>query len=373
MYTNKYFTFYYKSIIYIFAIMIYGFPLNLKAQNAKCDTITSDDREIRIMNQNDITNKRLEIINAIWDTNQIPGRSNVIVTSGIVSPLNPSAFVSRVDKIEIPLQYCSGGDPIKDLAYLFIPAKRNNRLVLFCPGHSCSIKSQPAKKDPRIEATILGLVEAGYDVLSVYMPHVSETNCNLNHCSIINSDLGIKNPKPTFGLRLFLEPTIVSLNYLLQLYEYTDVNMVGLSGGGWTTNLIAAIDPRIKYSFSVAGSTPIYYRWKGSIGDIEQFMPELYRDIAGYPDLYVLGAFGPGRKQVQILNIKDDCCFGINQHNPNRDYFADLRTYEKTVIDRLNVLSAKGQYYLVIDEVATNHQISTYALNNVILPELNRK
>ena len=32
--------------------------------------------------------------------------------------------------------------------------------------------------------------------------------------------------------------------------------MVGLSGGGWTTNLIAALDDRIKYSFNVAGPFP---------------------------------------------------------------------------------------------------------------------
>ena len=50
--------------------------------------------------------------------------------------------------------------------------------------------------------------------------------------------------------------------------------MVGLSGGGWTTNLLSAIDDRIRYSFSVAGSMPIYYRLEASMGDIEQFLPE---------------------------------------------------------------------------------------------------
>ena len=97
-------------------------------------------------------------------------------------------------------------------------------------------------------------------------------------------------------LRFFLEPEIVSLNYLLQKNNYRNINMVGLSGGGWTTNLLAAIDDRIGYSFSVAGSMPLYYRSDASMGDIEQFLPELYRDVAGYPELYVLGAFGKGRK-----------------------------------------------------------------------------
>ena len=155
--------------------------------------------------------------------------------------------------------------------------------------------------------------------------------------------------------------------------NYKDINMVGLSGGGWTTNLLAAIDERIKYSFSVAGSMPLYYRSGGSMGDIEQFLPELYRDIAGYPELYVLGAFGKGRKQVQILNRNDDCCFGQKQHDPDRNYDKDLRTFETSVKEKLKALDADGHYYLVIDETAPNHQISEYALKNVILKELQRK
>jgi len=42
------------------------------------------------------------------------------------------------------------------------------------------------------------------------------------------------------------------------------------------------------------------------------------------PDLYILGAFGEGRKQVQILNRQDDCCFGQKQHAPARDYASDM-------------------------------------------------
>jgi hypothetical protein len=136
---------------------------------------------------------------------------------------------------------------------------------------------------------------------------------------------------------------------------------------------MAAIDDRIKYSFSVAGSMPLYYRSGGSMGDIEQFLPELYRDVAGYPDLYVLGAFGKGRKQVQILNRNDDCCFGKNQHDPSRDYDKDLKTFENSVKSKLKALEADGQYYLVIDETAPNHQITTFSLNNIILKELIEK
>jgi hypothetical protein len=328
----------------------------------------SDDREIRIHTPADITQKRTEIIRAIWNADKLPDRADVIVTKNVKSPLNPCSALARVDKIEIPARVVSE-TPVKDLAYLFVPVHRNKRLILFCPGHSCTLKTKEVK-DQGIESTITALVNAGFDVLSVYMPHVSENNCDLDHCKIYHSDLGLKDPLPTYGMRLFLEPTIVSLNYLLKKYKYNDVNMVGLSGGGWTTNLISAIDDRVKMSFSIAGSTPVYHRYKGSIGDIEQFLPELYRDIAGYPDLYILGAYGKGRKQVQVLNRNDDCCFGVRQHDPARNYDTDMRTYEQTVINRLISMGAPGHYYLVIDETAPCHQISEFTIRKIILPQL---
>ena len=349
---------------------------NSKDGRISCKVQKTDDRVLKIQSLADISEKRLEIIKAIWGTNEIPDRSDVVISSGVASPLSPDPNVMRVDRIEIPVDVpvARGSEPIKDLAYLFVPVTRNNRLVILNPGHTCTLKTDPSQEHGyRLEETIAGLVRTGFDVLAIFMPHVSETGCDLDHCKIINVIPGPGNQPPAFGLRYFLEPEIVSLNYLLQHTTYQNINMVGLSGGGWTTNLLAAIDPRIKYSFSVAGSMPLYYRYGGSIGDIEQFLPQLYRDIAGYPDLYVLGAFGKGRMQVQILNRNDDCCFGQKQHDPERDYDADLKTFAKSVKERLKILGAGDHYYLVIDEEAPCHQISGYALNKVILKELNDK
>lgn len=345
-----------------------------EGQYVNCDLQYTDDREIKIHTPAEIISKRIEIIRAIWGSDQIPDRSDVIITHGVKSPLKPNSVVSRVDRIEIPVDapVLEGDTPVIDLAYFFVPVKRNNRLILFNPGHLCSLKDEPGSTY-RVEATITGLLQGGFDVLAIYMPHVSDTSCNLNHCEIINTYTGNGIHPPASGLRFFLEPEIVSLNYLLKENNYQNINMVGLSGGGWTTNLLTAIDDRIKYSFSVAGSMPLYYRYGGSMGDVEQYLPDLYRHIAGYPDLYILGAYGKGRKQVQILNRNDDCCFGQKQHNPERDYDLDLKTFEQSVRERLILLEAKDHYYLVIDEDAPSHQISGYALENVILKELNSK
>ncbi len=360
----------YVRTAFLICVMSLCIKSESSAQEVDCKAQFIDDREIRILKPGDVINKRLEIIRAIWNDSKIPARTDVIVTSDIQSPLHPHKFIHRVDRILIPV---AGQDSVKDLAYLFIPLNRKNRLVVFNPGHSCVLIDDEHHNN-RIEATIAGLVEAGFDVLSVYMPHVNESaeqECRFDHCKVINSFHGVPDPLPTYGLRLFLDPTIVSLNWVLKEYKYKRVDMVGLSGGGWTTNLISALDDRIKYSFNVAGSIPLYYRERGSVGDIEQYLPQLYRDIAGYPDLYILGAFGEGRKQVQILNRQDDCCFGQKQHAPARDYASDMHLFEHTVRMRLDSLDEKNHYYLIIDETATNHQISEYALKKVILPELN--
>lgn len=344
---------------------------DLHAQLVDCSKRIIDDREIRIARAGDILKKRIEIIRAIWNSDQIPERSDVVVTSGIKSPLHPHKVVGRVDKIEIPVIKI---DSLKDLAYLFVPVHRNKRLVVFNPGHSCTLIDDESHHS-RIEAAITGLLESGFDVLSVYMPGVDEAarqDCRFDHCRVINTYLGIPDALPTYGLRLFLDPTIVSLNYVMKKYRYKRVDMVGLSGGGWTTNLISAVDERIRYSFNVAGSIPLYYRSGGSIGDIEQYLLPFYRDIAGYPDLYILGACGKGRKQVQILNRYDDCCFGQKQHDPDRDYDADMHLFADNVKSKLEVLGRKNHYYLIIDETAPNHQISEYALNKIILPGLHK-
>ena len=56
-------------------------------------------------------------------------------------------------------------------------------------------------------------------------------------------------------LRFFLEPVVRSINYAVSL-GYTRIVMAGLSGGGWTTTMLAAIDPRITLAMPVAGSIP---------------------------------------------------------------------------------------------------------------------
>jgi hypothetical protein len=226
-----------------------------------------------------------------------------------------------------------------------------------------------------MQRTIDGLLSDGYSVLAVYMPHYEK----LDGCGTPSHDWMFRNITTTGSvIKFFLEPVAVCLNYLKtksvadNFPMYQDFNMVGLSGGGWTTTVYAAIDPAIKLSFPVAGTIPLYLRSDGSLGDAEQMLSDFYK-IAGYPDLYVLGSSGAGRKQVQILNRHDDCCFGENQHSVQQTGMSWDRAMRKTESEvRLALLNlgANGSFRLEIDETATAHMISHHAVN-VILSELN--
>jgi hypothetical protein len=56
--------------------------------------------------------------------------------------------------------------------------------------------------------------------------------------------------------------------------------MLGLSGGGWTTTLAAAIDPRIEVSFPTAGSTPFSFKHDTAVyNDVEDYEQQIARPI----------------------------------------------------------------------------------------------
>lgn len=123
--------------------------------------------------------------------------------------------------------------------------------------------------------TLLG---EGYAILAAYMPHMRPEDCRtVPHAQMF--DLAIQSGSP---LKFFLEPVAISLNALKGRYK--EVHMAGLSGGGWTTTIYAAVDPSIRCSFPVAGSIPLYLRTGGSVGDKEQYLDEFY-SMASYPDL----------------------------------------------------------------------------------------
>lgn len=319
--------------------------------------------------------KRRAVIDYLWGDRGFP-TAVPAVQRGIASPIPNLTNLRRVDELRVLMD---GGEA--NVTQHFIAQRSNGRLVVMSLGHMCTLDDGD-RLDPTsdegygLTRTVQTLLEDGYSVLAAYMPHMRPGECeDIDHNQVLARPV-------TYGhaAKWFMEPVAVSLNYLTanrtnDFPRYYDVSMMGLSGGGWTTTLYAAIDPRVKTSIPIAGSVPIYLRSGDSLGDGEQMLPELYA-IAGYPDLYALGASGGiDRRQVQVLNRHDGCCFGestgqydANAHGP---WDQTMRGVEKQVDSRLAAMGKLGgTFRLEIDEAPWHHTISWNTLVGTVLAEL---
>lgn len=327
-----------------------------------------DDHRVTLASPPAVAQARRTLIGFVWGADGFPASRLPRVTRGVASPLPGLPNLARVD--ELATGVGAGGE---GLAYHFIPARANGRLVIVHNGHTCTLDGLG------VEAVIAALLEARYAVLAVFMPRIRPGDCQARpHDGLV---LDPRNTPPAGSpLRYFLEPVAAAVNYARARPRvdgfplYREIDMVGLSGGGWTTTVYAAIDPRIRVSVQVAGSIPLYSRVGGSVGDAEQLVEAFYR-IAGYPDLYLMGAAEPGRRQLWVLNRRDDCCFGeradLFGDPAGRSWEAAMRDYEAAVSAGLRSLGPAGSFRLWIDDEAPSHMISPSTVRE-ILAELER-
>lgn len=92
------------------------------------------------------------------------------------------------------------------------------------------------------------------------------------------------------------------------------IGVTGLSGGGWQTIMLSALDPRVKAAIPVAGFQSVFSdldkisapgRPAEGIGDMEQNPTDFYT-VADYPALVAMRA---PRPTLLIYDATDDCCF----------------------------------------------------------------
>jgi hypothetical protein len=267
--------------------------------------------------------------------------------------------IDRIDRLTIPLPL-----GFTSVAYHLIPRRANRRLLIYHNGHD-----QDFFDGERVVAHFLA---RGYALLVFAMPYEGlntnpdtiETKCGRVELAPAGSRTAHESlacvPQP---FRYFLEPVAVGLNHTSAL-GYTRTAMVGLSGGGWTTVVYAALDPRVQYSYPVAGSRPFHITARNCpgdtpdavapcFGDFEQRMPDFYR-IANYLELYTLGAFGPGRRQLAINNVYDPCCFSGTSYE-------EWRPLVQTALRRLGA----GEYDAIGDTTHRRHIVSPFALRTI--------
>ena len=240
------------------------------------------------------------LIQDLWSGSGLPTLGADVVSNNVTPPDltvgSPTNFL-RSDSYTFILKDNSGTPMWTNLVYSFVPTNAVTKLVIYHAGHDFGgILGQPNYGgDPAYNAGALvkQLVENGYSVASIGMPFLGTNSWGVGAN-------GTPAPTKTLNyLRFFIEPTIRTINVFTNA---TSVGMVGISGGGWTTTLAAALDPRITVSAPTAGSLPFYITNVTS-RSWEQFLPGLPANT-DYTNLYVLGATG-GRVQEQILNSAD--------------------------------------------------------------------
>ncbi|MEN8192375.1 MAG: glycosyl hydrolase family 28 protein, partial [Bacteroidota bacterium] len=239
--------------------------------------------------------------------------------------------------------------------YHFIPKNKKNKVILYHQGHRGDFING--------KSVIKEFLDNGYSVVAFSMPLLgmnSQPRVNIPKYGLLKLEKHdhLKFLKPTSGhsVKYFIEPIITTINYLEREFNYSEIEMVGLSGGGWTTTLVSAIDSRIRKNFPVAGSYPVYLRSESDRdwGDWEQTIPDLLQTV-NYLELYILGAYGNGRKQVQVINKNDACCFAGTK----------WKTYYSEVVNRVKELN-EGTWDLWLDNTHNEHKISEYILQNII-------
>jgi len=366
-----------------------------------------DDSVRKVQTAADIVKWRALAVYYIWG---FPGAPNWLPT---VQHNVPSPFVTCPNLAQVDLlTYSHGATSTTGLAiavhlqaWHFIPASGvKNRAVIYCAGHggfNDDESTYPTQIGTGEWRMITSLVSAGFDVFVYEMPgnftnpvagfpqtpSIIEDNWHADTGAIIFPYIGLPhdwlaNYTPHYRsigsfLRFFLTMPTLCLNYAQALGRFSNFNAVGLSGGGWSTVLMSALDTRIARSYSVAGSQPNYMRagnstTGSSVGDAEQNWDEFYAGC-GYLDLYLMATSG-GRHAEHIYNYSDDTCFGYVQYQSieaNRVRCWGF-TYEQAIADFTSEISTAaaavtgGTFVTIIDHTSTSHQNSWATCAHVV-------
>jgi len=315
---------------------------------------------IRIHNRAELEARRRGLAELVFGEPSVPldARPQEVATDIRDEEYRSLSALRRIDALTYTMDF-----GLKSQMYYFHAEKPGSTLVIYHQGHMGDFRL--GKK------TIGGLLEAGHDVIALSMPLLGKNNqplVNVPHVGRVHLSGHEWMRFLDRPLSFFQRPIAAAIHHGLATDKYARVALVGLSGGGWSVTLYAAMDERVVRTYSVGGTMPFYLRspvpgaYGGRLGDFEQNFPPLIQ-AANYLEMYVLGAAGKGRKEMQIINQFDSvAAHGIK-----------YRTFEGTVSDRVLQLAdgdpTKGDFSVWLDSTNPRHSISKDALA-VILEDL---
>jgi hypothetical protein len=306
---------------------------------------------ISIRKKEDVSLLRKKLINLLWGNAGLPSSFPSTINENIRDErYDDLSSLRRIDKLRISMEF-----GLESQVYHFIPKNPNRKVVLYHEGHDGDFYLS--------KHHIKRLMDEGYSVFAFSMPLLGLNNQPTVQIPRqgklkLTSHEQIKFLSPQNGhpIKYFIEPVVIILNYIENQLKYSFISMLGISGGGWTTTLSAAIDTRINYSFPVAGSYPIYLRSNSpkDWGDYEQTVSEIYNQV-NYLELYILGASGIKRRQIQVINEYDICCFSGTK----------WKTYKDIVRNLVHKLG-DGEFDVFMDSTHKEHIISPIVINKII-------
>lgn len=256
-----------------------------------------------------------------WSNNltQLVFTTTVAVNASYSITLNSTVFHTLNTSGVAPVNYPPAGPPQMPgqpgVGPAFPALARGRTLLLFHNGHNQPCDSTGCVPD--YDGVVDWANQVGLDVMAFQMPlfqcnYVPAIGCNHAWFTQFSG---------AHTMRFFIEPVIRAINYATGVLGYDRIVMAGLSGGGWTTTLAAALDPRIALSVPIAGSIPCDFAHTS--WDAEQLCDTPWAMVANYTSLYVLAALEAGRASAQVLHEQDPCCFhGCGRHARIRAYNA---------------------------------------------------
>ena len=244
-------------------------------------------------------------------------------------------------------------------SFILIPHGYNRAMVLVHAGHGAD------HADFRGDEMVQQLLDAGFGVALFSMPLEGTNRQQLTVATPRSGRIPVTSHQ---AFELLEEPEFSPLSYfvtpVLHLLDYAEQHrladrfaMIGHSGGGWTTALVAAADPRIARSHVVAGVAPETIRAaisNGEWGDYEQHNARLLTSV-NYPEMFVLAALEQGRTSTHHFIEHDSCCFRLPRS----------MSYEATLRDRLTTLGG-GRFAVAIDEETVSHEYSSLIQQRVM-------